>query len=217
MKSDKRKIDDLIALEKENNIWNHIRTCLLNQGEIIAEKKSKIYFIWVTHMWVSTFYPTVKIRFDRQDNVSNIETELSIFSKVFLGFFLLVALTLLISLILIPIVEDIEYFGLREVAILLFLSGISYSLYWVISKSCNGEKKYLINNLKIAIGLETQENINKQEERKNEWAIKMVLFRLFAYPFSIFVMVFSIFYMLPQGNLKGLMGHPLRGCIYIQT
>lgn len=211
MSSHKEEIDKIITLEKENNLWNHILTNLFNRGETIAEKKSKKYTIWTSNYLIGTFYPIIKIDFNEKNNISIIETELSLNGKFWI---IMLSLLILISssiLIFYPIIEYIEYFGLREIIILIAFSLLIYSLYWVFKRIYNNEKEYLVNELKVIVGIETQENIDKIEERKNEWSFKMTLFRIIAYPFSIFVIVFSVFYMLPNGNLRGLLGLPIAG------
>ena len=216
MKSHKEKIDEIITLEKENNLWNHILTNLFHRGEIIAEKKPNKYIIWTSNYFVGIFYPIIELNFNKENNISNIKTELSSYGKLGGIILFLLIFTFSSVLIFIPIIEYINFFGLREVLILLVYSIFIYSIYWVLTRIYLNERKYLLNELKIIVGKETQQSIDKIEERKNEWTLKMTVFRMFAYPLSIFIIIFSIFYMLPKGNLKGLFAIPIVG-IYLYS
>ena len=216
MISHKEKIDKLITLEKENNLWNHILSNLFHRGKTIADKKSKEYIIWTSNYWVGTFYPIFKINFNEKQEISKIETELSPYGKFWLAIVIIAVLIFSSIIVFIPIIEYIDDFGLREIIMLVVYTFLMYSLYWVFKKIYSNEKKYLINELKVIVGLETQENIDKIEDRKNEWTFKMTLFRIFAYPFSIFVLLMSMFYMLPNGDLKGIVGILFAGA-YLYT
>ena len=211
MSSHKEKIDKIITLEKENKLWNHIITNLFNRGETIAEKNSKDYIIWTSNYFTGMFYPIFKIDFNKENNISKIETELNLYGKLWSVILALIILTFSSILIFIPIIEYIEFFCLRETIILVVYFVFIYSLYWALKRVYLNEKKYLLNELRVIVGQETQKSIEKKEEKKNEWSFKMTAFRIFAYPFSIFVIIFSIFYMLPNGNLKGLLGPPIVG------
>ena len=206
MKTHKEKIDEMITLKKENSLWNHFLTNLFSRGEVVADQKPREYVIWTSNYWIGTFYPIFRITFTTRNEISKIETELSSFGKLCL--LLLIAVILIFSsiIVFIPIFQEIEYFGLREIIILTIYSLFMYSLFWVMKKSYSNEKGILLTDLKIAVGLESQENIDRAEEGKGEWTPKMTLLRVFTYPFSIFVIVFSAFYLLPDGNLKGIFG-----------
>jgi len=178
---------------------------------VIAQKGDKEYAIWTTDYYIGTLYPTLKIHFDSRNKITKIESELSLNGK----FWLLVLVSLIVALSLkflfVPIIENLEYFGFSEVFKLLFFGVFTYGLYWVLRRIYNNERKWLVNDLKVAVGLLTQEEVDKSMERKNEWTIRMTLFRIFAYPFSIFVIIYCVFYMIPKGDLKGLIGPPLAG------
>ena len=65
---------------------------------------------------------------------------------------------------------------------------------------------YLLNDLKVSIGLELEENIEKIENSKNEWTLKRTFSRIIFYPFAIFIICFAI-YGIYQGTVtRGIFG-----------
>lgn len=211
MTSSKEKIDRIITLERKNTLWNHLITGVLYNGEVIAQKKEREYVIWTTDYIIGTFYPTLKIHFDSRNEITKIESELSLNGKFWLLILVCLIVALSLKFLFVPIFENVEYFGFSEIFKLLFFGVFTYGLYWVLRRIYNNERKWLVNELKVTVGLLTQEEIDQSMERKNEWTIRMTLFRIFAYPFSIFIIIFCVFYMLARGDLKGLFGPPLVG------
>jgi hypothetical protein len=190
MKTHKEKIDDLITLERENNLLNHISTSLFNRGETIAEKNLSEYTIWMRNYWVGTFYPIFKINFNEKNEIKNIKTELSLNGKLWIIILGGLILSFFVFALIIPMIQDFEYLDFTALIVLGVYGLLAFGIYWVFRKIYLNETKNLLNDLKIAVEIETKENI---ENEKNEWTIKMTLFRLFAYPFSIFIILISIY------------------------
>ncbi|SNR60536.1 hypothetical protein SAMN06265371_106202 [Lutibacter agarilyticus] len=218
MKSHKEKIDKLITLERENNLLNHISTSLFNKGETIAEKNLSEYTIWMTNYWVGTFYPIFKINFNEKNEIKNIKTELSLNGKLWTIVLGGLILSFFVFALIIPMIQDFEYLDYTALIILGIYGLLAFGIYWVFKKIYLNETKYLLNDLKIAIGIETKDNIEKIENEKNEWTIKMILFRLFAYPFSIFIILFPIYTILTGGNIVPKVGGAIvLGTLYLIT
>jgi len=205
MKSDKEKIDKLITLEKENNLINHILTSLFNRGETIAEKNLSEYTIWMTNYWVGTFYPIFKISFNENNEIKNIKTELSLYGKLWFIILTGLILTFLSFLIFIPMIESYEYIDYTDFIVLGVYGILVFGIYTVFRKIYFNETKYLLNELKIVVGIDSKENIEKIEYEKNEWTLKLILFRVFAYPFCIFIVIIALTLMIPKGDfIKGV-------------
>jgi len=205
MNSHKQKIDKIITLEKENNLWNHILTNLFHRGETLAEKNSNQYILWTTNYMIGTFYPIFKISFNEKNEINKIETELSIYGKIWFLILSLFILGFTTSLIIIPFFENLSDFDFTFLIPVILYGLLIFGIYVVLKKIYINEKKYLLNELRVTVGVETQNNIDRIEEQKNEWSFKMTIFRFFAYPFSIFIIIMSA-YMIYKGDLRGLFG-----------
>ena len=213
MKTHKEKIDELITLERENNLLNHISTSLFNRGETIAEKNLSEYTIWMRNYWVGTFYPIFKINFNEKNEIKNIKTELSLNGKLWIIILGGLILSFLVFVLIIPMIEYLDYTSL----IILGVYGLlAFGIYWIFRKIYINETKYLLNELKIAVGIDTKENIEKIENEKNEWTLKMTIFRLFVYPFTLFIIFMSGYMIYKGGYVKGIFGIIL-GIGYLYT
>jgi len=206
MKTHKEKIDDLITLERENNLLNHISTSLFNRGETIAEKNLSEYIVWMRNYWVGTFYPIFRIKFNEKNEIKNIKTELSLNGKLWTIILGGLILSFLLFVLIIPMIQDFEYLDYTALIILGIYGLLAFGIYWVFRKIYLNETKYLLNDLKIAVGIETKKSVEKIENEKNEWTIKMTLFRLFAYPFSIFIILISIYAVFTGTYLRSGLG-----------
>jgi len=206
MKSDKDKIDKLITLEKENNLMNHILTSFFNKGEVIAEKKNNEYIIWKRNYWVGTFYPIFKIHFNGLGEIKEIKTELSLNGKLWRFIFGGLLLSFFLFALIIPIIENYEYFEFTDLIIIGIYGILASGFIWVLKKIYENETKYLLNDLKVSVGLELEENIEKIENSKNEWTLKRTFSRIIFYPFAIFIICFAI-YGIYQGTVtRGIFG-----------
>lgn len=216
MKSHKEKIDEIITLEKENNLLNHILTSFFNKGETIAEKNLSEYIIWTSNYWVGTFYPIFRINFNEKNEIKNIKTELSLNGKLWTIILGGLILSFFTFLLIIPMIESFEYLEYSDLIILGIYGFLAFGIYWVFRKIYLNETKYLLNELKIAVGLDTEENIEKIENEKNEWTLKMTIFRLFVYPFTLFIIFMSGYMIYKGGYVKGIFGIIL-GIGYLYT
>ena len=216
MKSHKEKIDELITLEKDDNLLNHISTSLFNRGETIAEKNLSEYTIWMTNYWVGTFYPIFKINFNEKNEIKNIKTELSLNGKLWVIILGGLILSFFVFVLIIPMIEDFEYLDFTSLIVLGVYGLLALGIYWVFRKIHLNETKYLLNELKVAVGLDTEENIEKIENGKNEWTLKMTIFRFFVYPFTLFIIFMSGYMIYKGAYVKGIFGIIL-GSGYLYT
>ena len=155
--------------------------------------------------WVGTFYPIFKISFYPNNEIKDIKTELSLNGKLWSVILGILISSIFLFEMIIPMIEDYKYLVLSDFMVLVVYGFLAFGLYWVLNNIYKNERQYLLNDLKIAIGIETNENIERIENEKKEWTLKKTITRLFLYPFSLFILILSIITLL-QGNLKGLFG-----------
>jgi len=203
MKSHKEKIDELITLKRENNLLNHISTSFFNKGETIAEKNLNEYVIWRRNYWVGTFYPIFRIRFNENDEIKSIKSELSLNGKLWVLIISGLILSFFLFALLIPIFEDFEYLDYTDLIMLTVYGLLVVCFYLVLRNFYKNETKYLANELKIAIGIESKENIERIENGKKEWTLKSTLIRLIFYPISIAIILFTVNSMFQGNYLRG--------------
>ena len=193
MKSHKEKIDRKIKLKRENTLWNHILTSLFHKEKTIAETKGNKYILWTSTLWTGGFYPIFKIEFNENKEISKIETELSSYGKLCLLLLGLVITSFTLYTIIIPMIQNYKEVNAYFLIPITLYSLLIYGFYIVMKNIYNREKKHLTDNLKMIIGIETRENLERVENEKEEWSFKMTLFRLFAYPFSLFIIFISVY------------------------
>lgn len=203
MKTHKEKIDELITLKKKNNLINHISTSLFNKGETIADKNSEEYIIWTRNYWISTFYPIFRIRFNEENQIKSIKIELSLYAKLWAVIMTSLILSFFLFALVIPIIQSIEYFDYTDLIILSIYVSLVYGIYWVLKRMYKNETKYLMNDLKVAVGIDTKENIERIENEKKEWSLRMVITRIIFYPFSIIILIFIVHSMIHGSSLNG--------------
>jgi hypothetical protein len=164
MKTHKEKIDKLITLEKKNNLTNHILTTLFNKGQTIAEKNMNEYIIWTSNYWVGFFYPIFKINFDKDGEITNIESELSLNGKLWRVILSSLLILFFAFFLVIPIIENFKNFDFSMLIILGIFSLLAFGFIWVFRKIYKNETKNSFNELKTLVGLDTKENIKKKRE-----------------------------------------------------
>jgi len=205
MKTHKEKIDRIIKLKRDNTLWNHILTSLFHKGKTIAEKNGDNYVIWTSNLWTGGFYPIFKIDFNQNREISNIETELSLYGKLCLILLIVVITSFTTMILIIPMIENYREVNSYFLIPIILYSLLLYGFYAVMRMIYNREKKYLIEDLKVIIGVETQENIENKELKKDEWTLSKIILRVFLYPFTIFITIMSV-YMILKGDLRGVFG-----------
>ncbi|SDY14452.1 hypothetical protein SAMN05444411_1382 [Lutibacter oricola] len=208
MKSHKDKIDKKIDLKRENTLWNHILTRLFHRGETIADKKKNSYIIWTSNLWTGGFYPIFKIKFNENKEIVKIETELSLYGKLCLTLLILIITIFTTFFLIIPAIEHYRKINFFFLIPVLLYSLLIFGFYIIILRIYYLEKRYLVEDLKIIVGVETKENIEKKEFNKKEGTFSKIIGRIFLYPFSVFIIIMSIIMIFkggPNGH-KGFIG-----------
>jgi hypothetical protein len=206
MKTHKEKIDKLITLEKKNNLTNHILTSLFNKGETIAEKNMNEYIIWTSSYWVGFFYPIFKINFDKDGEITSIESELSLNGKLWRVILSSLLILFFACSLIIPIIENFKNFDSSMLIILGVFSLLAFGFIWVFRKFYENETKNSFNELKTLVGLDTKENIKKKENEKSEWTLKRIILRVFIYPFALFIIFISCYGIYKGTFFRGIFG-----------
>ena len=206
MKTHKEKIDKLITLEKENNLINHILTSLFNKGETIAEKNVNEYTIFTSNYWVGTFYPSFKIFFNEDGEILKIKPELSLNGKLWRIILGSLLLSFFVFLLIIPIIENFRNLDFTVLIILGIFSLLGYGFIWVFKRIYEKETKNRLNELKINVGLDSKKNIEQRENKKNEWTLKKIVFRIFIYPFVLFIIFISCYGIYKGNFIRGIFG-----------
>ena len=145
---------------------NHILTSLFNKGETIAEKSTNKYIIWTSNNWIGLFYPIFKINFDKEGEITSIESELNLNGKLWR--FILSGLLILFFAfsLIIPIIENYKNFDFLTLIILGVFSLLAFGFIWVFRKFYKNETRNSFNELKIFVGLDSKENIEKKRKTK---------------------------------------------------
>ncbi|WP_157663282.1 hypothetical protein [Polaribacter sp. SA4-12] len=206
MKFHKEKIDKLITLEKENNLVNHILTSLFNKGKTIAKKNTNEYIIWTSNYWVGFFYPIFKINFDKDGEITNIKSELSLNGKLWRVILSSLLILFFVFFLIIPIIENFKNFDFSMLIILGVFSLLAFGFIWVFKKFYENETKNLLNELKILVGLDSKETIEEKENKKSEWTLKRILLRVFIYPFALFIIFISCYGIYKGTFFRGFFG-----------
>ena len=207
---EKKDVEKLIVQNKKSNLKNHWNDSFhYNTTKYSGEIKQNEILVWSSSHFLRAAYPIFHLTFDQNGKLKGIKTEKNPYHKLLnkssIGFFILVALGLILSTEIKTAIIGIV--GISVVGILLHL---------VMSKSKKFETKILTDELKESI--ENIERLNNPEltnkpkseikkEIVKEWTITKILTRLIVYPFCLLILWISIKVFLPEGKLvHGIFG-----------
>jgi hypothetical protein len=122
------------------------------------------YIIWTSNYWVGFFYPIFKINFDKDGEITNIESELSLNGKLWRVILSSLLILFFAFFLVIPIIENFKNFDFSMLIILGIFSLLAFGFIWVFRKIYKNETKNSFNELKTLVGLDTKENIKKKRE-----------------------------------------------------
>lgn len=207
---EKKDIEKLIVQNKKSNLKNHWNDAFFyNSTKYSGEIKPNELLIWRSAHFLRGVYPIFHLTFDQNGKLSRIKTKKNpyhkLLDKISIGFFILLALFLLITTEFKSAIIGI--IGISVIGILLHL---------IMSKSKKYETKILTDELKEAIeNIEQVKNpkfISKQKmeskkEKVKEWTFTKILTRLLLYPFCLLILWFSMTGFFPEGKtLYGIFG-----------
>ncbi|REE08226.1 hypothetical protein DFQ09_108102 [Winogradskyella pacifica] len=202
---EKKDIEKLIIQNKKSTLKNHWNDVFIfNTTKYSGEIKPNELLIWRSVHFLRGAYPIFHLTFDQNGELNGIKTKNNPFYKLLnnisIGFFLLLALVLLIT----------SEFKTAFIGII-GISVIGTLLHLVMSKAKKYETKILTDELKEAIEnierINNPELINKpktelKKENIKEWTFMKILTRLLLYPFCLFILIFSITAFLPGAIFK---------------
>ena len=206
---EKTDIEELVLENKKSTLSTHFNDALFyNTLKYSGEIKKDEILIWTSSFWLRGGYPIFHLKFDTENHLKGISTELNPFGK-FVNLFMLVAFGFFA---LLPVFGN----GLREgLALSSFVLIIAIFVFLILRKATNHEKKIMTDELKETIeNIERKKypekfiNIPKQEKPKeNEWTVKKIITRIIFYPVCIMIIYFCLTEILPNGKaIHGLFG-----------
>ena len=136
---------------------------LFNKGEFIAKKNKNDYIIWTKNYWIGTFYPIFKINFNSNGEITKIGTELSLNGKLWRIILGALLLSFFVFLLIIPIIENFENIDFTVLIIIGVFGFLGFGVIWVFKKNYENETKNLLNELKIAVGLDSKKTVSKKK------------------------------------------------------
>ena len=164
------------------------------------------YVIWTSNYWARFFYPVFKISFDKEGEITSIESELSLNGKLWRMILSSLLILFFTFILIIPIIENFQKFNFLTLIIFGVFSLLAFSFIWVFRKFYENETKNSFNELKILVGLESKENIEKKENEKSEWTLKRIIMRAFIYPFALFIIFISCYGIYKGTFIRGIFG-----------
>lgn len=185
----KNDVVKLIEVEKSDTLITHLKCFLLKKTMAMGAINHRKISVWRPNKWNKAFYPIFDFEFNSQNHLIKINDRLNPASKIYFSIITL----FFISIYLLPIKSNFELFGsiLYALFVLFFTSLILYVFY----RNYIFEKKNQLEEIFEILDIETE-----KKAHKNEWSFVKIITRLLLYPFSIAVILLSIFYIIPNGN-----------------
>lgn len=181
MEVTKKDVEKLIELEKENTFFNHLWYVFSRDFKAQGHIGRKEIKLWKQTIWNMTFYPIFKFEFDVNNHLTSITDKLNPVGKTFIGIFISGFLYLNFR------ENPTEFNPIENWRIITLISAFVFLVVWIARKIYKFEKNNQLNQFFEILDIEIDEKIPGKE-----WSLKNILIRLFTYPFSIFVITFSI-------------------------
>lgn len=189
MKITKSDILKLVKIRKANTFWNHFLYALATNYRANGEVKKNIIKIWQKRTFRGIFYPVFTFEFDNENQLIKITDKLNPYGKtiqlIFPFIFFLPLIYTSISHF-----ETKRFFICGIILLVLFLA-----ISLLNSKLYQYEKKEHLKEFRKALNIKEEEKVPKKE-----WSIKMILTRLFIYPFCFALILLNLFLIIPEGS-----------------
>ncbi len=206
---EKTDIEELVLENKKSTLGTHFNDAFFyNTLKYSGEIRKNEILLWTSSYWLRGGYPIFHLKFDSENRLKGISTELNPFGK-FINLLTFVALGLFAIL---PLFGNELKEGL---ALSLFILVTALFLFLIMRRATNHEKKIMTEELKVAIeNIERKKypekfkNLPRQEKpEENEWTLKKILTRIIFYPVCIVIIYFCLTEILPNGKaIHGLFG-----------
>tara|TARA_R110002049_G_scaffold290250_1_gene473553 strand:- start:7821 stop:8519 length:699 start_codon:yes stop_codon:yes gene_type:complete len=188
MEVTKKDVEKLIELRKENTFLNHLWNVFSRDMRAKGQINQNNTKVWNQNIWNMTFYPIFTFEFNSKNHLTNIRTELNPVGKTLIGI-------ILIGLIWLIFPKDLSEFDLADNwQMATFLAIFSFLIVWVAKKLYRFEKQNQLEQIFEILDVETE-----KKKPEKEWSLKNILIRLFTYPFSIFIVFLSIWFLFEYG------------------
>ena len=182
-------IQKLVKVKKADTFWNHFVYSLATNYRVNGEVKKNIIKIWQKRTFRGIFYPVFTFEFDNENQLIKITDKLNPYGKAIQLIFPFIFFLPLIYTGLSHF-ETKQFFICGIILLVLFLA-----ISLLNSKLYQYEKKEQLKEFRKVLNI-------KEEEKapEKEWSIKMILTRLFIYPFCFALILLNIFLIIPQGS-----------------
>lgn len=206
MSSHKERIDEFAKLEMESSYINHFLCNFNKEDKVKVHKLGSTYKIWKSDKWSRFLYSVFTMRFNVEGSIVEITEDINPIGKIikylFLGFVGLIFAYFIRDYILYP--YD-EYF-LGDFMLLGVIGLFLFAVYKGVAFGRRTEKNMMQDQIKIAIGLETQESIQLKIDAQSEWTGGKILTRIIMYPLCLFLIFVSVYMLFFEGasTVKGV-------------
>ena len=193
MKTDKEKIDELIDYEKSYTRFQLFITGLFYYRGTFANKQYSYYKLWTKSYWSGPYIAVFTINFDSKGMVTKIDVEKSPSAKILNALFSILFGTVLILPFIQTTLEFIlnnplYFLGLFAIAVILLILGRS-----VILKIYLHEARYQLQELKIALGHETEEFISQKQRNSAKRTPLNLLLRILIYTLLLSAIALTLY------------------------
>ncbi len=206
---EKGDIQKLVLDRKKSTLKAHFNDMFfINNLRYSGEIRKNEILLWYSSHWLRGGYPIFHLRFDSDNKLIGIKTELNPFGKL-----LRKIIPVIIGIFaFLPIIGNGFSQGwLGSVFILL----VAYVLFIIMRRATRLEKKIMTDELK-----ETIENIEREKfpekfaglpiqepPKENEWTLKKIITRIIFYPFCLGIIYLCFTGFIPNGQfLHGIFG-----------
>ena len=205
----KSDIEELILEKKKSTLGTHFNDAFFyNTLKYSGEIRKNEILLWTSSYWLRGGYPIFRLKFDSENQLNRISTELNPFGK------LIDKLTIIAicTFTMLPIIGYGFNDGWKLGALVIFIVIV---LFLILKKASKSEKKIMTEELREVIeNLEREKYPEKFQDRpkpekpkEKEWTLKKVITRLIFYPISIIIIYFCLTEILPNGKaIHGLFG-----------
>lgn len=188
MQINKSDILKLVKIRKVDTFWNHFIYAFTTNYRSNGEIKKNIIKIWQKRTMRGIFYPVFTFEFDNQNQLIKITDKLNPYGKIIQLIFPFIFFLPLIYTGIIHF-ELKQFIIVGTTIIILFLA-----ILLLNNKLYQYEKKELLAEFRKTL------NIKEENLPEKEWSTKMILTRLFIYPFCFALILLNIFLLIPEGK-----------------
>lgn len=194
MEVTKQDVEKLIELRKANTFLNHLWNVFWRDFTPQGEVRQNEIKVWKQTRWNTSFYPIFTFEFDSDNRLTNINESVNPIAKA-----LIVCFAIGFLYVIIPELADSNLS--RNYPITALIAVFVLIVILALRMVYRLEKSIQLQEIMEILGVEV-----KDKQPKKEWSLKNTLFRLFTYPFCLFLIGLNIFLLLPKGEYLVALG-----------